>query len=80
MSSAVYTLNIGPSGSFTGSTGGCSFSGTTTTRASGKNVFDIALTFGAAPCRQPNHAMSGIALSYPVAGGKRQLVIAGNDK
>ncbi len=43
------SLNVGNNGSFSaaGSTG-CNFSGTLTPRASGKNVFDVALTFGGA--------------------------------
>jgi hypothetical protein len=72
-------LNIGASGSFTGSTSGCTFSGTLKPRASGKNVFDAVATFGLAPCLLPGQTVSGIALEYPLAGGGRQLIIAGTD-
>lgn len=72
-------LNISASGSFTGSTSGCAFTGTIKPRASGKNVFDAVATFGAAPCLLPGQTVSGIALEYPLAGGGRQLIIAGTD-
>lgn len=72
-------LNIAASGSFTGSTSGCTFFGTIKPRASGKNVFDAVATFGAAPCLLPNQTVSGIALEYPLTGGGRQLIIAGTD-
>lgn len=72
-------LNIAASGSFTGSTSGCTFSGTLKPRASGKNVFDAVATFGAAPCLLPSQTVSGIALEYPLTGGGRQLIIAGTD-
>ena len=73
-------LNISSSGAFTATSGlGCNFSGTVTPRSSGKNVFDVALTFGAAPCVLPNQFGSGIALSYPLGNGKTQLVVAATD-
>lgn len=72
-------LNIATSGSFTGSTSGCTFTGTIKPRASGKNVFDAVATFGAAPCLLPGQTVSGIALEYPLANGGRQLIIAGTD-
>lgn len=55
---------------------GCKFSGTVTPRASGKNVFDTTMTFGPAPCGLAGQTASGIALSYPLASGKTQLVLA----
>jgi hypothetical protein len=73
------TLNIASSGSFTGSISGCTFSGTLKPRASGKNVFDVVATFGLAPCLLPGQTVSAIALEYPIAGGRRQLIIAGTD-
>lgn len=71
------SLNIAANGSFTaGGTSGCSFSGTVTPRSSGKNVFNVALTFGAAPCALSGQAASGIALTYPLTNGKTQLLIS----
>jgi hypothetical protein len=72
-------LSIASSGTFTGSSGGCSFTGTIQPRASGKNVFDVSLTFGAAPCALPGQSASGVGLEYPLASGQRQLLIAGTN-
>jgi hypothetical protein len=71
-------LSISTSGAFAGSANGCSFTGGITPRASGKNVFDVALTFGPSPCRLAGKPSSGIAVEY-VSGGKRQLLIAATD-
>ncbi|MDO9166102.1 MAG: hypothetical protein Q7U13_08345 [Rhodoferax sp.] len=69
-------LNIASNGAFTAlSTIGCNFAGTVTPRASGKNVFNVALTFGAAPCALPGQTASGIAVAYPLANGKTQLLV-----
>lgn len=63
--------------SFTGSYAGtCSATGTVQPRASGKNVFDVSITFGAAPCGLPGTTAKGIAISYLLSDGKRQLVAA----
>lgn len=71
-------LNVASNGAFTGSTGGCSFTGTLSPRASGKNVFNMALTFGAAPCALPNQSGTGVAISYLLSNGvTRQLIITG---
>ena len=71
-------LTIAANGSFTGSSAGCSFSGTLAPRASGKNVFNLAVTFGAAPCVLPGQTATGIAISSLLAGTTtRQLIAAG---
>lgn len=73
-------LNVSSSGAFSGSTSGCLFSGTLTPRTSGKNVFNVALTFGGAPCALPNQPASGVAVSYLLANGvTRQIIIAGTN-
>jgi hypothetical protein len=74
-------LNVTPStGSFTASSsGGCNFVAFIGPRSSGKNVFDVSLTFGAAPCALPNQKASGIALAYPLATGKTQLIVTAID-
>lgn len=71
-------LNVDGAGGITATTAlGCNFSGTATPRASGKNVFDISVTFGAAPCVLAGQNASGIALAYPIAGGAQtQLLVA----
>lgn len=60
---APATLIVSAAGALTGSSQGCSFSGTITPRASGKNVFNVSLTFGSAPCVLPGQSASGIAIS-----------------
>jgi hypothetical protein len=61
------------------SSGGCRSTGTVAPRASGKNVFDVALTFGGAPCLLPGVAMTGVAVAYPMANGRTQLLAAAHD-
>lgn len=76
--STAVTINM--NGTFTGSSQGCSFNGTLTPRASGKNVFDVAVQFGPAPCVLANQSANGIALSYLLANATtRQLLVAAVD-
>lgn len=71
-------LTIAADGAFTGTSAGCSFMGTLTPRPSGKNVFSLVLTFGAAPCVRPNDTGTGVAISYLLSGGtRRELIMAG---
>ena len=72
------TLSIAAStGAFTASSSlGCNFAGTVLPRPSGKNVFNVSLTFGAAPCALPGQVASGIAVAYPVGTGQTQLLVA----
>ncbi len=51
LDASVINLTIAGNGAIVGSTGGCSFTGTLTPRASGKNVFNTSVTFGAVRCR-----------------------------
>ena len=55
---------------------GCSFTGTATPRASGKNVLDVSVTFGPAPCALPGLTGKGISVSSQLSNGKRQFLIA----
>lgn len=74
------SLTIAPNGAFTANSAlGCQFSGTVVPRPSGKNVFNVALTFGAAPCALPGQAGAGIALAYPLSSGKTQLLVTVTD-
>lgn len=73
------SLNVASSGAFTGSSNGCSFSGTIKTHASGKNIFDMTLTFGTGPCRLSGKTLNGVGIDYAVTNGKKQLVLAGTD-
>jgi hypothetical protein len=70
-------LNVAANGSFTAkSSDGCNLSGTVAPRGSGKNVFNVALTFGSAPCALPGQAATGIAVAYPLTSGATQLVVS----
>lgn len=74
------TVNVASSGTYTASSSlGCSFTGTLVPRASGKNVFNVSFSFGPSPCALPNQAASGIAVAYPLANGRTQLIVAGTN-
>jgi hypothetical protein len=79
LTGAPVSLNVAASGTFTGSTQGCNFSGTLTPRTSGKNVFNSSVTFGPAPCLLAGQTGTGIGISYLTTAGTRQLVLAGTD-
>lgn len=72
-------LNVGANGAFTGGGGGCTFSGNITPRPSGKNVFNVTMTFGGAPCALPEQSASGIAVASTGTGGRTQLAVAAID-
>lgn len=70
-------FNISATGSFTANSSlGCNFSGTVIPRPSGKNVFNVSLTFGAAPCALAGQPATGIAVAYPLTSGNTQLIVA----
>ncbi|MDQ2821187.1 MAG: hypothetical protein M3Y65_12470 [Pseudomonadota bacterium] len=73
------TFTVAATGAFTATSSGCTFSGTFVPRASGKNIFDASMTFGAAPCVLPNQSIKGIAITYLLTNGQRQLIVAGLD-
>jgi len=73
------SFDIGTTGTFTGTSSGCSLSGSFTPRASGKNVFDMTMSFGPAPCQIPNGTIKGMAIDYVATSGQRQLIVAGID-
>ena len=70
-------INIAATGTFSAvSNNGCNFSGIVTPRPSGKNVFTVSLTFGAAPCGLLGQSSTGIAIAYPLNSGQTQLLIS----
>lgn len=76
----VHTVTVAADGSLTASgLQGCNFTGRVLPRASGKNVYDVTLTFGPAPCVLANQPATGIALTYPLANGSNQLLVAVHD-
>jgi hypothetical protein len=70
------TITAGGAASGTTTPTGCSITGTFTPRASGKNVFDVALTYGPAPCPAPGGQAAGIALYSTLNTGAHQLITA----
>jgi hypothetical protein len=72
--SATVTIN---GNSVSGSSSGCSFSGTVTADNSNKNFFDISLTFGASPCTLPNQMATGIGVYYLLPDGITHQFLAG---
>lgn len=73
-------LNVQSSGNLTLTYPGssCVLIGTISPRSSGKNVFDVLITPGPAPCNNSSLRFVGVALSYPV-NGRPQLLIAAVD-
>ncbi|GAB1387840.1 hypothetical protein MASR1M6_00200 [Rubrivivax sp.] len=74
------SLTVGTSGSVTmRSSGGCLSTGTVTPRPTGTNVFNVSVTFGYPPCLLPGMTVSGVAIAYPLANGRTQLLAAARD-
>lgn len=73
------TVAIATDGTLTADANGCSVSGNVKPRASGRNVFDVNLSFGPSPCVLANQAATGNAISYLLTNGSRQLIIAGTN-
>jgi hypothetical protein len=70
------TLTISANGTFAFTTSAaCAISGTATPRASGKNVFNVSVTFGPAPCLRPNSAASGVAIIAQSTPTQQDLVV-----
>jgi FKBP-type peptidyl-prolyl cis-trans isomerase len=72
-------VTVAANGSFSGnSTDGCTFTGSITPRASGKNVFDASITYANhEKCEQPGQTLTGVAYSLlHNTGATRQLIIA----
>jgi hypothetical protein len=71
------TANIKSDGTFTGSDAGCTFSGSAVPDTSGKNFFNVTMTFGASPCVLANQTVSGIGVQYLLADRvTHQLLVA----
>lgn len=71
------TLLVAANGTFSATTSaGCRISGAFTPRASGKNVYDVTVAFGAAPCGLPNGSGAGNAIITNLMNGQRQISVA----
>ena len=71
------TLQITPSGDISGSsTSDCNFAGRIVPRPSLKNVFNVSLQLGPAPCGSPGEIASGVVVAYPLADGQMEILLA----
>jgi len=70
------TVTINSNGSVSGSSSGCSFSGTVAADSSNKNFFDVSLTFGPSPCLLPNQTSTGIGVEYLLSDGVTHQLLA----
>lgn len=71
------TIAISATGAITGTSAlGCHYTGTASPRASGKNVLDVTVAFGPAPCALPGQSGSGVGVSTVLANGRQQLLVA----
>jgi hypothetical protein len=71
------TVTISSSGNVTGSSSGCSFTGTVAPDSSKMNFFNVSLTFGGNPCAFPNQTATGIGVEYLLTDGTtQQLLVA----
>lgn len=72
------TVTISSAGAVSGNSNGCMFTGTIAPRGTGKNVYDVAITFGSmAACDAPNLAATGIGITYPISGTTRSQFLVG---
>lgn len=71
------TITVQSNGQFSSTTSvGCAITGTATPRPSGKNVFNISVTFGPTPCLLPNGTASGVAvITHPTATSSELSVL-----
>jgi hypothetical protein len=69
------TVSISSNGAVSGTSVGCSFSGTATPVSSGKNLFNVAITFGASPCVQAGLAMNGIGIVVSPSSTTKALYV-----
>jgi len=70
------TATISSNGTVSGSSSGCSFSGTVAADSSNKDFFDVSLTFGGSPCALPNQTASGIGVEYLLSDGVTHQLLA----
>lgn len=71
------TVTIGATGALNAMTSsGCTFTGMASPRASGKNVYDVTITFGPSPCLLVNATVTGIGVITEPTVGVTQLLAA----
>ena len=77
ISAQAIPVTIGSSGSISAGNSSCSASGTATPRASGKNIFDIKMTFAGNFCALGNGAVTN-GIAYYDISTKQVAVLALN--
>ena len=70
-------VTINSNGTVSGNSSGCSFTGTITADASGKNFYDVSITFGSSPCAFPNQTATGVGVYYLLSDGVTHQLLAG---
>lgn len=70
---------VSATGSFVAVNGGCRVTGTVSPHSSGKNVFNLALAIGAAPCSTPGQSLTGVAVVWGTGANAQLLVTAQKD-
>jgi hypothetical protein len=70
------TATISSSGSVTGSSSGCSFTGAVAPDSSKLNFFNVSLTFGGSPCAFPNQTATGVGVEYLLSDGITHQLLA----
>jgi hypothetical protein len=74
------SASIQSDGTFSGSSQGCSFSGSISPDPSEHNFFDVTIKYGSVNCYFPGLTQTGIAVDYLLSDGRtRQLVAAVHD-
>jgi hypothetical protein len=70
------TVAVSANGNFSATTAlGCQLSGSIQPRASGKNVYDVSVQFGASPCALPGATVTGHGfITHPDSGGTQFAV------
>ena len=71
------SVNLSSNGTFTGSSQGCSYSGSISPDASGMNFFNFSLSYGGSPCLLPYQTQTGIAIDYLLSDGVTRQLVAG---
>jgi len=70
------SINVTAGGALTLQDFTCIGTGTVTPRSSGKNVFNLKVTFGSNGCAMPGTTATGIAIAYPLSTGQTQIIAA----
>jgi hypothetical protein len=70
------TATISSSGSVTGSSSGCSFTGAVAPDSSKLNFFNVSLTFGGSPCAFQNQTATGVGVEYLLSDGITHQLLA----